>query len=149
MTPNETDQVVREVRIRAERETVFAYFTDPARMVEWFGESAILDPRPGGVYRVKVTPTDTAVGSYVEVDPPSRVVFRFGWEGGELVPPGTSTVEVVLTEDGDATIVRLTHRDLPVASVDKHGEGWAHYLDQLVLTLTRPVSVETQPHQTT
>jgi len=43
-----------EVRIEARPETVFAYFTDPAKMVQWKGVDAVLDPRPGGQYRVNV-----------------------------------------------------------------------------------------------
>ena len=142
MTPRGTETITHEVRVQAARETVFAYFTDPVRMVKWFGHSATLDPRPGGVYRVKVTATDTAAGSFVEVDPPNRVVFRFGWDGSELVPPAASTVEVDLTEDGDTTLVRLTHRDLPTQSADKHSEGWAHYLEQLVRLLAPAPPVE-------
>lgn len=131
MAQDATEALVREIHVRASRDTVFAHFTDPVRMVEWFGHAATLDPRPGGTYRVEVTRSDTAIGAFVEVDPPSRVVFTFGWESGELVPPGSSTVEVTLTEDGDGTIVRLEHRGLPAASVERHGQGWTRHLDQL------------------
>jgi hypothetical protein len=33
--------------------------------------------------------------------------------GDEEVPPGSSTVEVTLTPDGDATVLHLVHGDLP------------------------------------
>ena len=39
-----------QVRIEARPETVFAFFTDPAKMVQWKGVDALLDPRPGGLY---------------------------------------------------------------------------------------------------
>ena len=111
-----TDVVQREIRVDASPETVFPYFTDPERMVRWKGTEATLDPRPGGVYRVVVGGEHVARGEYVEVVPYSRVSFTWGWEGeGHSVPPGSSTVEIDLVPDGDATIVRLTHRDLPVA----------------------------------
>jgi uncharacterized protein YndB with AHSA1/START domain len=61
-------------------ETVFRYFTDPARMVQWKGIGATLEARPGGVYRVDINGRDVIRGRYVEVDPPRRVVFTFGWE---------------------------------------------------------------------
>ena len=48
--PGETDVVEREVRIAARPETVFAFFTDPVKMLRWKGISATLDPRPGGIY---------------------------------------------------------------------------------------------------
>lgn len=122
-----------EVRIEASPETVFEFFTDPEKMNRWKGSTAVLDPRPGGVYRVDVSPNDVAVGEYVELDPPRRVVFTWGWEGSEHVPPGSSTVEVTLTPDGDGTIVRLVHRGLPEAAVPEHAEGWKHFLPRLVV----------------
>jgi uncharacterized protein YndB with AHSA1/START domain len=127
-------EVTREVRIAARPETIFAYFIDPAKMVQWKGTHAVLDPRPGGVYRVNVTGQDhIARGTYLEIVPHTRIVFTWGWEGDEdnPVPPGSTTVEVVLIPDGDDTIVRLTHRDLPVDSRDSHAHGWEHYLSRL------------------
>ena len=32
------------------------------------------------------------VGEFVELDPPNHLVFTWGWEGDEDVPPGSSTV---------------------------------------------------------
>jgi uncharacterized protein YndB with AHSA1/START domain len=127
-----TDVVQREIRVEASPETVFPYFTDPERMVRWKGTEATLDPRPGGVYRVLVGGEHVARGEYVEVVPYSRVAFTWGWEGeGHIVPPGSSTVEIDLVPDGDATIVRLTHRDLPAAEREMHGQGWDRFLPML------------------
>jgi uncharacterized protein YndB with AHSA1/START domain len=127
--------VAQEVRIAARPERVFAYFVDPAKQALWMGVSAELDPRPGGLYRVAVTPGDIARGEFVEVVPHSRVVFTFGWEGdGAPLAPGSSTVEVTLVPDGDGTIVRFVHRDLPnPEACALHGEGWTHYLARLVV----------------
>ena len=126
-----TEATEHEVRIAATPETVFGFFTDPEKMTRWKGTSAKLDPRPGGIYRVDVSGRDIAVGEYVEVDPPRRVVFTWGWEGNEHVPPGSSTVEVTLTADGDCTIVHLVHRGLPQGHGPGHAEGWEHFLPRL------------------
>src|SRR5262245_62584 len=126
------DAVVREVRVDARPETVFPFFTDPARMVLWKGVEADLDARPGGIYRVNVTGRNVARGQYVEVVPNRRVVFSWGWEGADApIPPGASTVEVELIPDGDGTIVRLTHRDLPAEARSDHAAGWEHFLPRL------------------
>jgi uncharacterized protein YndB with AHSA1/START domain len=99
------------------------------------GVDVKLDPRPGGELWVNVTGTDIAVGQFVELDPPHRVVFTWGWETPDHpVPPGSSTVEVTLVADGAATVVRLVHRDLP-ADEAGHGEGWDHYLARLARAL--------------
>ena len=50
------DFVEREIRVAAPPETVFAFFTDADKMVQWKGSEAQLDPRPGGIYRVDVMP---------------------------------------------------------------------------------------------
>ncbi len=131
-TKRESEAVVLEVRIVARPETIFPFFTDPVRMARWKGVSAELDPRPGGIYRCNVTGGDIARGTYVEVVPNKRVVFTWGWEdAGNPVPPGSSTVEVTLIPDGDGTIVRLRHMDLPKAARAPHTEGWNHFLPRL------------------
>ena len=129
---NPVEVVEREVRIAARPETIFGFFTDPVRMLRWKGIEAELDPRPGGTYRVQINAQAIARGQYVAVEPHRRVVFTWGWEGeGQPVPPGSSTVEVTLTPDGDETVLRLTHRGLPAELRDVHGHGWDHFLSRL------------------
>jgi uncharacterized protein YndB with AHSA1/START domain len=133
MTVEERAAIRREVRIQAPPETIFALLTDPAKYVRWKGTLASLEPRPGGMYRVQFNSRDIVRGTYVDVVPNRRVVFTWGWEGNGAVPPGSSTVEVTLTPDGDGTIVRLVHRDLPEETRDVHAKGWDLYIDRLAL----------------
>ena len=126
-----------EVRIEARPETVFEFFVDPEKMSRWKGTSAELDPRPGGTYRVGgIAGGATVVGKYIEIDPPRRLVFTWGWEGDDDVPPGSSTVEVTLTPDGDATVLHLVHRDLPTGQGARHMEGWEHFVPRLIEAAT-------------
>jgi uncharacterized protein YndB with AHSA1/START domain len=135
----ESGRVVEmERRIDAPREEVFVYLTDPVKYTKWKGMAAELDPRPGGVYRVRMNSDTVALGEYVVVEPPSRVVFTWGWEGDEAVPPGSSTVEITLREDGDGTILRLRHSGLPTdEAAASHREGWAKYLERLSVAALR------------
>lgn len=134
MSPVQADQVTQEIVIGAPPDTVFPFFTDPDRMVRWMGTDAELDARPGGGFRVLVSGKYNAVGEYVEVDPPGRVVFTWGWEGADLaVPPGASTVEITLTPEGDGTKVVLVHRDLTEQAAGPHDHGWQHYLPRLAI----------------
>ncbi len=122
-----------ERRIDAAPDEVFAYLTDPARYTRWKGTQAELDPRPGGLYRVRMGPDAVALGRFVEVQFPRRVVFTWGWEGSDDVPPGSTTVEITLREDGDGTILRLTHRGFPTdPDADLHRQGWEMYLGRLM-----------------
>jgi uncharacterized protein YndB with AHSA1/START domain len=112
---------------------VFDFFVDPDRMIQWMGRAAELDPRPGGACRIDINGRDVARGEFVEVDRPRRVAFTWGWESEEAsVRPGASTVEVTLSPEGDATLVRLVHRGLPSDdSRAAHKHGWEHYFTRL------------------
>lgn len=123
--------VTAEVRIDAGPEAVFPFLTDPERIVRWKGVEAQVEAVPGGEYRVRVTMRNVAVGEYVEVDPPRRVVFTWGWEGDDRLPPGSSRVEIELVPDGEGTIVRLTHSGLPDGTEAGQLEGWRHFLPRL------------------
>lgn len=124
--------IMQQIRIKARPETIFPFFTDPAKMLQWKGIEVELDPQPNGIYRANITGQDIACGEYVEVVPYSRVVFTWGWEGeGHPVPPGSSTVEITLTPDGDETIVQLRHEGLPAEAQAAHSEGWTHFLSRL------------------
>lgn len=121
------------IRIEAKPETVFDFFIDPDKMIQWMGRKAELEPRPGGRFRCDINGENIAGGEYVELDPPRKAVFTWGWEGEDSVtPPGSSTVEILLEPDGDGTRMRLVHRDLPNAeSAERHGHGWNHYTARL------------------
>jgi len=132
---SEINAVVSEIRIAAAPQTVFAYFVDPEKMVRWIGTRVDIEAQPGGVYSVDMNPLIRARGEYVEIVPHSRVVFTFGWLGDDVVPPGSSTVEVTLTPDGDGTHVRLVHRGLMTAEMRaQHRNGWDLYLSRLAIT---------------
>jgi len=134
----ETTAVERELAIDASPETVWEFLVDPEKATRWMGSAATLDPRPGGEYRVDVIAGHVASGEFVEVDPPRRLVYTFGWEpeesGPNPVPPGSSTIEIELVRAGDGTTLRFRHYGLPGAEVAQaHAHGWDHYLARLVV----------------
>jgi uncharacterized protein YndB with AHSA1/START domain len=132
----EKTAVERELEIAANPETVWEFLVDADKAVRWMGGEASFDARPGGAYRIVVIKGHTASGEFLELDPPRRLVYTWGWEpeGGEAnaVPPGSSTIEIELEPSGEGTKLRFTHRDLPSAeAVESHGHGWDHYLERL------------------
>lgn len=126
-----SDSIVREVRIRAPRDAVFTYFVDPVKMVAWKARAAWLEPRPGGLFRVEVNDRNTARGQFLEIEPPRRIVFTWGWEGADDMPPGSTRVEVTLEPHGDETVVRLVHSGILDALRPSNAAGWNHYLPRL------------------
>jgi uncharacterized protein YndB with AHSA1/START domain len=132
----EATTIERTLSIAAAPETVWEFLVDPDKMTRWMGMQAELGPRPGGAYRCAVVPGHTAAGEVVEIDQPHRLVFTWGWEASgsdeSRLPPGSSTIEIELTPEGDGTSLRFVHRDLPSAeSTTSHGHGWDHYLPRL------------------
>jgi uncharacterized protein YndB with AHSA1/START domain len=76
-------------------------------------------------------------GAFVEVVENRRLVFTWGWEGGDAapypVPPGGSTVEIELTPEGTGTRLRLTHRIALPELEEQTRAGWLHYLERLAV----------------
>ena len=133
---NET-LVIRETEIAAPPASVFAFLTDPDKILSWMGSAATTEPHPGGLYLVKGVGgphNRTARGEFREVVPVHRLAYSFGWEGDEEVPPGSSLVEIDLVERNGGTLLRMTHSGLPNAAQRAgHGVGWAHYLGRLAI----------------
>jgi uncharacterized protein YndB with AHSA1/START domain len=111
-----TDREIRvEREFEAPRDLVFATYTDPDLIPEWYGPrdtTAVveqMDVRTGGAWRFRVRSADGSetafYGSYREVTPPERLVQTFEWSG----MPGHVSVETATFEDlGDRTRVTTT-----------------------------------------
>jgi uncharacterized protein YndB with AHSA1/START domain len=128
--------VRREMHIAAPPATVFAYLTDPEKIVSWMGAEAAMEPHPGGLYLVKGVrdSANVARGAFREVVPVHRLAYTFGWDGRDQVPPGSSLVEIDLIERDGGTLLRMTHSGLPNAEqCASHDQGWAHYLGRLAM----------------
>ena len=125
----------------APRPEVFAAFTDPDVLSQWWGPEgfriASLDfrPDPGRGYRIKMQPPDGdafhLIGEFREVDPPARLVFTFIWEDPH--PDDVETLAALEFRDlGDSTEVALTQRAFKTEGRwDLHREGWGDSFDKL------------------
>ena len=132
-TATDTTVYERTLSIDASPETVWDFLVDPEKLMRWKGISADLDARPRGEFRCEVIPGHVARGEYVTLDRPHRLVFTWGWDGNEGVPPGSTTIEIDLTSEGDGTSLRFVHQ-LPTAeAAASHAHGWDHYLPRLEL----------------
>lgn len=128
-----TTAIERQIFIDAKPETVWELLVDPKQITRWMGLTTILEPHRGGQYRSEVVPGRVARGEVIEIDPPRRLVYTFGWElPNTPVPPGSSTVVFELQPSDGGTLLRFAHRDLPTAeSAASHSQGWDHYFERL------------------
>jgi uncharacterized protein YndB with AHSA1/START domain len=126
--------VRRETQIAAPPATVFAFLTDPEKIVSWMGTQAETELHPGGLYLLKGINGRAARGAFREVVPVHRLAYSFGWDGSEAVPPGSGLIEIDLIDRDGGTLLCMTHSGLPSqAQCDSHAKGWAHYLGRLAL----------------
>ena len=109
----------------------FALVTEPERIRRWLAVSAYIDLRAGGDFRWTVATGNHAAGTVREVEPGRRLVLAFGWDEDEALPPGASTVTIVIEPAPDGSQVTLTHEGLNEEQTKQHTEGWEHYLERL------------------
>jgi uncharacterized protein YndB with AHSA1/START domain len=118
------------IDIDAPAEVVFDHLTTAEGMTAWMGQHAELDPVAGGEFAVDINGTPIR-GSYVEVDPPRRLVVTWGVAGSDDFPVGSSRVEFTLTPTAGGTRLQLVHTDLPEPKRAGYASGWVHFLDRL------------------
>ena len=132
--------------INAPPARVYAAWTDPAQLRQWFGPENVrtrnitADVRVGGKYRWDVINQEgeewAAFGEYRELAPGKKIVFTWQWDDDEAWENRTSAVTVEFFESGGGTELRLKHEQLPSAeSRDRHNQGWNSLLDRLVAFL--------------
>ncbi len=131
------EPVLITLDIEAPPQEVFPYFTETEKIMEWHGGEAYCEPVPGGEFTLDIPGDHVVRGSYVEIDPPRRVVFTWGMESGYggnpgILPEGSSTVEVTLDPTETGTRLTICHSKLPdMDQATRHKSGWTHYMARL------------------
>jgi len=116
---------------------VYRYLTTAEGLLRWIAVDAIAEPVPGGRLQWTHENGATMVGRFLELDPPRRLVFAYGWRDDLMgVPPESTTVEIELTEDEHGlTTLTLTHRGIPPGVVEDHRHGWVFFMGHLQQSL--------------
>ena len=127
--------------IQAPVDKVFAAWTNPETIKQWFGPgggmtvpNVEMDLRTGGAYLIHLHDPDSGSdhivsGEYEEVVPNEKLVFNWKWKDG--VDRTQVTIEL-RPEDSGGTLLTLTHRGFSQQEfADKHNEGWSGCLESL------------------
>lgn len=139
----ETRSVTVERHIAAPPQQVFEAWVNPELACKWLMASAqsvpadyALDTQVGGEWTIHRRAGDkiyTAVGEYVEIDPPRRLVFTFSMPQF-AVDVGTVTVEI--TPDKGGSLVTLTQTGDRPGYERSTAHGWEGMLIRLEQMLT-------------
>lgn len=127
---------------------VYAAWTDPSELREWFVPENVrtrnitADVRVGGKYRWDLITQEgenwAAFGEYREVVPGKKIVFTWQWDDDEAWENLTSVVTVEFCESRGGTELQLKHEQLPSEeSRDRHNEGWNSLLERLEHFISR------------
>lgn len=138
--------LVVERVFKAPPERVFAAWTDPAILVEWWGPEGyqtpeyVMDVREGGAWRTVMRNEKGEVhivsGVYREIAPPRRLVMTWGWQQPDGTRGHETTVELDFEAVADGTRLRLVQRVFVTAEHrDNHRMGWQSSLDKLAVLL--------------
>jgi len=111
--------IEKELFIHAIPARVFRALTEKAELEAWFVKEATIDLRVGGALRLVWDP-ESVEGTFIEVDPPRRVVFT--WDERPAVA-GVTTSAFTLTAEGDGTRLHLIHSGFGA------GEAWDRLFD--------------------
>ena len=144
MRTKTTEKPSLEIRrlIKAPRDRVYAAWTDPAQLKQWFGPEGvqthdlIAESHVGGKFRWDLSNSEgekmTVSGEYRELQPGKKIVFTWQWQDDETWENHFSVVTVELDDAGGGTELRLRHEQLPSEeSADGHNRGWNSALDKL------------------
>jgi uncharacterized protein YndB with AHSA1/START domain len=131
-------------RLGAAPERVFAAFCDPELVCRWLKPSPEIglivlgfDFRVGGGYRFRYAapggPAMHVNGTFLAIEPPSRLVFSWNIEPPDEHAGLESEVTVSITRDGDTgSMLVIRHEQLTQAgAAARHAEGWRGALDLL------------------
>ncbi|MGZ8805243.1 MAG: SRPBCC family protein [Microbacterium sp.] len=134
--------------LSAPKELVFEALTRPEHFAVWFGTAAVhvpqetlsMDVRPGGDFRaVMHLPDGTLIhwsGTYVEVDPPTRVAMTLTDQpGGDAGLPVVFDLEDV--EGGTRLTIRQDRADFTDEQVDATIAGYNAFIDDLQTVVAR------------
>jgi len=136
------DTVIIRYTIAAPRERVFAAWTTPEQLRQWWGPTdftcpeAEVDLRPGGGYRLQMQSPDgmvmTVGGTYDTVEPPQLLAYTWRWLGPPMDSEPESHVTVEFHDvEGDTEVV-ITHGRFPRGhDLSQYDVGWQSGLQKL------------------
>ena len=132
--------VVRiEDRYHTDIDDLWSAITEPGRLARWFGQVEG-DLRIGGNFRLDLGPDGERIGRVMACEPRRRILATIretdeSWRKGRGAPPFDATIEVMLTTEGDQTVLVIEVRGMPLDRIAFYGAGWQIHTENLAAYL--------------
>ena len=133
------DTIERTITVAGTIEEVWEALTVADHIKQWFGDSAEIDLRPGGTFRIGWSEYDSVVEAVVEVVDPPRT-FAYRWDAGTTDDGVAWTTKVTFTleEANGATTVTvmesglsLLPNELYCRCLQENASGWTAEMGDL------------------
>lgn len=117
------------------KEELFAYFTRPDLLTQWWPQSAELEAHRGGLYKFTWPAMEWVLyGEVIAFEPGEKFAFTWSWEHEPDTPP--RLVEITFFDTAEGSEIVLSHGAYPEDRIDQeehqsHMEGWDHFLKKL------------------
>lgn len=133
-------------------ETVFAAWSNPEMLGQWFGPHSHkckveqYEFKEGGQYRIRMIPLEAdnacseeaggepggdsiCVGQFIKIDAPHSIVMSFTWTEGDM---GDTLLTIEFNDNNGETDIVLTHEKIPTEDLrTAHTGGWIGTLECL------------------
>ena len=125
-------------------EQLMPWFVDASRLNLWWGEEAMIEPRPGGRYIVRWPAMGWTMRGVVAFCDETCLAYSWTWDHESQQPPRSVTIRA--QPAGEGSILTITHGPYRPESTylveensDRigHRDGWLFFLEKLHATIAQ------------
>lgn len=123
------------------------WFVEAPLLNQWWGEEALIEPRPGGIYHVHWSKMNWTMRGTVAHCSSDTLAYSWAWDHEPMQPARAVVIHAAASDGGSRVTIshgpyrpeesRLTGEDQDRAS---HREGWVYFLPILHAKIAQAVS---------
>ena len=123
MSTNPKEHLNLSLSLPVKPEVIYNSWIDSTTHRDFTGGNAAIDPRNGGSFSAW---DGYITGILLKLEPYRRIIQS--WRTTDFHPlDPSSTLEIILEEDENGTLVTLNHTDIPAGQSPQYEQGWKEY----------------------
>lgn len=123
MSSDSKDHLHLTLKLPVKPEVIYNAWIDSKVHRDFTGGNAVIDPRNGGNFSAW---DGYITGILLKLEPYHRIVQS--WRTTDFHPlDPSSTLEIILDQEEDGTLLTLNHTDIPFGQGEKYKQGWKEY----------------------